>query len=113
MWFGRLSWRVPEVPHGVIEEGGTAEEIARFEEALRFARERLVAVKEDVDERLGSVEARIFDPQILMLDDPQVVEGTRDYIANHRMTAARAFDWRMLELKERWAKTSHPWCSTA
>ncbi|NNM34808.1 MAG: phosphoenolpyruvate--protein phosphotransferase [Gemmatimonadetes bacterium] len=103
-----LSWRVPQVPSGVIDEGSTTEEIERFEEALRFARERLVAVKEDVDERLGSVEARIFDPQLLMLDDPQVVEGTREYIANHRMTAARAFDWRMLELKEQWANTSHP-----
>ena len=104
----RLSWRVPEVPRGVIAEGEAAGEIERFDEALVYARDRLVAVKEDLDGRLGSVEARIFDPQLLMLDDPQVVEGTREYIANHRMTAARAFDWRMLELKERWARTSHP-----
>ncbi|MDH3224010.1 MAG: phosphoenolpyruvate--protein phosphotransferase [Gemmatimonadota bacterium] len=103
-----LHWRVPQVPPGVVEEGGAHEEVVRFDEALSHARERLVALKEDLEGRLGTVEARIFDPQILMLDDPQVVEGTRDYITNHRMTAARAFDWRMLELKERWAQTSHP-----
>ena len=104
----KLHWRIPEVPPAVVEEGAATQEVERFEEALAFARSRLIELKEGVEERLGSVEARIFDPQILMLDDPALVEGTRLYIANHRMSAARAFDWRMLELKERWAQTSHP-----
>ena len=43
-----------------------------------------------------------------MLDDPEVVAGTERYIAENRLTAARAFDWRMLELKDRWSRTSHP-----
>lgn len=104
----RLDWRIPEVPHVVVDGAAAGEELERFDEALAFARSQLVTLRDEVEGRLGSVEARIFEPQLLMLDDAAVVDGTRGYIAEHRMSAARAFDWRMLELKERWAKTSHP-----
>ena len=33
---------------------------------------------------------------------------TKRYISGNRFTAARAFDLRMLELKERWSRTAHP-----
>ncbi|MEX0979569.1 MAG: phosphoenolpyruvate--protein phosphotransferase, partial [Gemmatimonadota bacterium] len=54
------------------------------------------------------VEARIFEPQVLMLDDDELVEGTLRYIRENRLTAARAFEWRMLELQALWARTTHP-----
>lgn len=104
----RLEWRTPEVAHVVVDQSEAGGELERFEEALSFARARLGDIKGEIETRLGSVEARIFEPQILMLDDAEVVDGTKLYIAENRMTAARAFDWRMLELKERWARTSHP-----
>ena len=58
--------------------------------------------------RLGSVEARIFDPQILMLDDAEVVNGTVRYIRENRLNAQRAFEWRMLELQAMWSRASLP-----
>lgn len=103
-----VRWEVPQAPHEVVGPAGRDREMERFREALEWAKRRLLETKADTEARLGAVEARIFDPQILMLDDPQVVDGTRRYIAENRLTAARAFDWRMLELKERWARTSHP-----
>ncbi len=54
------------------------------------------------------MEARIFEPQILMLDDVEVVEGVERYIRENNLTAARAFEWRMLELQAKWNRTSHP-----
>lgn len=104
----RFDWRVPEVPHQTVPANARERELARFQDALDWAGTRLEALKQDTQARLGQVEARIFDPQLLMLDDPEVVEGTRRYIAEHRLSAARAFDWRMLELKERWARASQP-----
>lgn len=104
----RFDWRVPEVPHQTVAADARESELARFQDALDWARTRLEALKNDTQARLGPVEARIFDPQILMLDDPEVVEGTRRYVAEHRLSAARAFDWRMLELKERWTRASQP-----
>lgn len=104
-----VEWRVPEVPRATtIGPRAREEELTRFGAALEWARCRLEELKRDTESRLGSVEARIFDPQILMLDDPEVVAGTEGYIKENRLTAARAFDLRMLELKERWSHTSHP-----
>jgi len=105
----RVAWRVPVVARETtIGPKAREGELKRFGAALEWARCRLEELKRDTESRLGSVEARIFDPQILMLDDPEVVAGTEGYIVENRLTAARAFDLRMLELKERWSHTSHP-----
>lgn len=103
----RMDWQVPEAPRATVRGGAAAAELDRFEEALGWARRHLEELKAETETRLGPVEARIFDPQILMLEDPEVVEGTRRYISENRVTAARAFEWRMLELRELWARTSH------
>lgn len=105
----RVAWGVPAVPSATTSgKKQRACELKRFRAALDWARSRLEALKNDTATRLGMVEARIFDPQLLMLDDPEVVQGTEKYISENRLAAARAFEWRMLELKERWSHTSHP-----
>ena len=104
----RIAWRIPDPPHAVVHDSSSARELERFHSALDHARRELERIKAATEARLGHVEARIFDPQILMLDDPEVVDGTAQYIRENRLTAARAFDWRMLELKELWSRTSHP-----
>lgn len=103
----RVNWRVPEAPRTTVRRGARHEELERFGEALGRARRELEEIKRRTEGRLGPVEARIFDPQLLMLEDPEVVEGTKRYIEENRVTAARAFEWRMLELTELWARTSH------
>ena len=104
----RVDRDVPEVPRVTVPPEGGASELERFRRARARARRELEGIKRQTAARLGPIEARIFDPQILMLDDPEVVEGTKRYISENRLTAARAFDWRMLELKDRWSRTSHP-----
>lgn len=104
----RLEWGVPVVPHRSIPEEELAEEIERFESALAWARTRLEEDKAATEKRLGDVEARIFDPQILMLQDPEVVDGTSAYIRENRLSAEWAFELRMLELRAMWSRTSHP-----
>ena len=103
-----LDWGVPVVPHETVAEEDAAEEVERFHEAREWAKARLSETKERTETRLGSVEARIFDPQILMLDDSAVVDGTVRYIRENRLNAQRAFEWRMLELQAMWSRTSHP-----
>ena len=103
-----FEWGVPLVPHETIPDERTEEEVERFHEARQWAAARLRDVKAATEGRLGPVEARIFDPQILMLEDVEVVEGTLRYIRENRLSAQRAFEWRMLELQAMWARTSHP-----
>lgn len=103
-----IAWGVPKVPHEVVDPSAIETEIDRFAEARQAARERLQMLKDSTQDRLGPVEARIFDPQILMLDDETIVKGTEGYIRETRLTAARAFEWRMLELKAQWSRTANP-----
>lgn len=103
-----LEWGMPVVAHESISDDRVDDEIRRFDEARLWATERLKETKAQTERRLGPVEARIFDPQLLMLEDPAVVDGTARYIRQNRLTAQRAFELRMLELKAMWGRTSHP-----
>ncbi|MCE2454884.1 MAG: phosphoenolpyruvate--protein phosphotransferase [Gemmatimonadetes bacterium] len=103
-----LAWQVPTVPHSTVPPDQARKEIARFAAARAWAKESLRTLRDRTEERVGEVEARIFDPQILMLDDPQVVDGTVLYIAQNRLSAERAFQWRMLELQNLWSRKDHP-----
>jgi phosphotransferase system enzyme I (PtsI) len=103
-----LHWGVPVVPHKTVEPAEVDAEIERFHEAREWAKGRIRAVQGVTEERLGQVEARIFEPQLLMLDDPAVVDGAVRYIRENHLAAQRAFEWRMLELQAMWSRTSQP-----
>ena len=103
-----LSWGVPKVPHEIITEKQVDQEIHRFHEAREWARARLEEIKARAQDRLGPVEARIFDPQIVMLDDVEIADGTVRYIRENHLTAPRAFEWRMMELQQMLTKRSSP-----
>ncbi len=103
-----LRWGVPEVPHRTVDSSEVEAEVDRFHETRDWARDRLSEIRDVTEERLGSLEARIFDPQLLMLEDADVVQGTERYIRENRLTAARAFHWRILELQARWLRTANP-----
>lgn len=103
----QIRWDIPRVAHRTIDPDDVEGEIARFEEALARALERTEELRDRTAQRLGDVEAKIFDPQSLMLQDPDLVEGTLAYIRDNFLAAERAFDWRVLELRSRFADTAH------
>jgi phosphoenolpyruvate-protein phosphotransferase (PTS system enzyme I) len=57
---------------------------------------------------LGDVEAQIFEPQILMLEDADLIGSTVAYIRENHLSAERAFEWRVLEWEAHWSHTAHP-----
>lgn len=104
-----LRWEVPRVPHGgVITPERVDDEVEAFLDACGWAKERIREVQAQTEERLGPVEARIFEPQLLMLDDADLVEGTVHYIRDNHLPAARAFEWKVLEWESQWSHTAHP-----
>ncbi len=103
-----LTWEIPQIAHRRVESDRVEDEVARFHAATEDTRKRLEELKAATSTRLGSVEARIFDPQILMLEDSEVVERTVEYIRAYHLTAAQAFEWRILELQAMWTRTYHP-----
>ena len=103
-----IRWEVPRVPHDTIASAATADELERLQGAIEEAKHGIEAIKAVTESRLGSVEAQIFDPQLLMLEDQELLEGTREYIRNNHLSAARAFELKVLEFRSEWRRTGHP-----
>jgi phosphotransferase system enzyme I (PtsI) len=82
-------------------------ELARFHDAREVAKQRTLELRVHVENRLGTVQAKIFDPQIMMLEDPDLIEGTVTYICDSYLTAERAFSLRVLEFRTRWLDATH------
>lgn len=103
-----LRWEVPRVPHVTVAPDEVEREIERFREAREWAKARIREIRDQTAARLGEVEAHIFDPQVSMLDDIELIDGTTEYIRQNRLSAARAFELRMLEFQSEWRRTGHP-----
>lgn len=103
-----LRWEVPQVPHRTVSPDSVESEVEQLQAARDWARRRIQEIRADAAERLGEVEAQIFDPQLLMLDDPELIDGAIAYIRENHLSAARAFQLRMMELQSDWRRTGHP-----
>ncbi len=103
-----LNWGVPEVPRRSIDAEEVEGEVEHLLEVFEWAKTRLLAIEYSTEERLGAVEARIFEPQLLMLEDTSLREHAARYIRENRLSAARALDWRLLEIQAKWSRTAHP-----
>ena len=103
-----LQWEPPRAPHVTVPPDEIEAEIERFVEAREYAKYRITQIKHDTATRLGPIEAQIFEPQILMLDDDEMVSGTIAYIRDNHLSAARGFELRMLELQSEWSRSGHP-----
>jgi phosphotransferase system enzyme I (PtsI) len=103
----RARWPKLDVPHATVSNDQVEIEVARFQKARAGASQRTRQLREAVEGRLGSVQAKIFDPQLLMLDDPDLVDGTVTYISESFLTAERAFSLRVLEFRSQWLDATH------
>jgi phosphotransferase system enzyme I (PtsI) len=102
-----LRWELPDVPYHLIMAEEIPGEIARFAEALARARGRLELVRQRAERRAGPQEARIFEVQQMILDDPQMRQNVEEDI-HHGLNAERAFhDW-MTNWREQFARQAHP-----
>ncbi len=103
-----LRWGIPTIPRDPLDPEAREAEVARFHRSREAVQARIAEIRADVEARLGPMEARIFDPQLLMLEDGTVVEGTVAYIRDHLLTAPRAFRLCMMEYQALWAATGNP-----
>ncbi|HYJ80521.1 MAG TPA: phosphoenolpyruvate--protein phosphotransferase [Longimicrobiaceae bacterium] len=104
-----LRWEVPRVPHGATVPPEQVEhEVERFLEACDWAKRRIRDLQARTAEHMGEVEAQIFEPQVLMLEDADLVQATVATIRENHLTAERAFEWRVLEWESAMSHTSHP-----
>src|SRR6266508_2552169 len=92
-----VRWTMPEVPHRV---GPRA--------AVKDVKRYLQDMRAKAEDRAGVDEARIFDAQILMLEDKEFLSGVADLIRENHLAAEKAYEFKALEVRDMWAATGSP-----
>jgi phosphotransferase system enzyme I (PtsI) len=92
----------PEVPDRTIEPAQVDAEIARLHEAADEVVHQLQALGERVLQRAGPEESRIFDAQIMMVQDPEFLASVEHLIRANRLSAETAYEFKALELRALW-----------
>ncbi|HUQ21152.1 MAG TPA: phosphoenolpyruvate--protein phosphotransferase [Gemmatimonadaceae bacterium] len=102
-----LLWEVPDVPLVEIEHEDVPAEIERFHHALDQAKARLHQVKARAEKHAGPEEAAIFDVQVSILSDAELLKDV-DGLIHQEISAAKAFDLVMIEWRQRFARHAQP-----
>ncbi|HEY9448819.1 MAG TPA: phosphoenolpyruvate--protein phosphotransferase, partial [Gemmatimonadaceae bacterium] len=98
-----LIWEVPDVPQRIIGDGEIVGEIGRFHTVLDEARARLRAVRARAASRAGEEEAKIFDAQLFILEDVELI-GRVEGLIRQNLAAESAFEITMLEWRHHFAR---------
>ena len=100
-----VRWEAPVVPDVPIGPDQIATESSRLTEAMAYARERIARSRAKAAERAGEEEARIFDAQLMILEDHDLRAGVDRLIRENHFSAERAFQLKMLEWRGLWTTT--------
>lgn len=80
----------PSIGMEHIDDADIAEELARAERALSQTAGQIRGIREETADKFGEEEAAIFDAHLLILEDPELVDGIRELISAEKLNAAHA-----------------------
>jgi len=103
-----VRWALPEVPHRVVPRTQVEKEVRRLRAALKDVRNQLNELRARAEDRAGVDEARIFDAQLLMLEDKDFIGGVAELIRENHFTAEKAFEFKTLEVRDLWTGAGNP-----
>ncbi len=101
-----LRWEVPEVRHRIVTDEEVPAEKKRLRDALERARTRVRQVRERAERNAGPEEAQIFDAQLLLLEDPELLVAV-DGLIEQNLGAEKAFDVVLHEWRQHFARHPH------
>ena len=93
---------LPDVPHRVVPRSQVDREVRRLRAAVKDVQRHIADLKARAAERAGPEEARIFDAQMLMLEDKDFLGAVEDLIRENHLTAEKAFEFKALEQRDAW-----------
>lgn len=94
---------LPDVPHRVVPRSQVDREVRRLRAAVKDVQRHIADLKARAAERAGPEEARIFDAQMLMLEDKDFLGAVEDLIRENHLTAEKAFEFKALEQRDAWS----------
>jgi phosphotransferase system enzyme I (PtsI) len=92
-----------------IAESRVARELQRLDEARRRSREQLRQIKDRIAGSAGSEHAYLFDAQLLMLDDPMLIERGAEIVRAERLNAESALQRALSEISALFARADDPY----
>jgi phosphotransferase system enzyme I (PtsI) len=98
---------VPDVRHRIIPDEAIPKEITRFHAALEQAKSRLHQVRARAEKHAGPEEAAIFDVQLSILDDGELLRQVEELIKQN-LGAEKAFDLVLFEWRQQFAGHARP-----
>jgi len=96
---------VPDVPNRGITPDQADAEVARLHEAVAAVVETLSSLRDRVLQRAGREESHIFDAQILMVQDADVLNDVERLIRQNQLSAETAYEFKSLETRALWANS--------
>jgi len=103
-----VRWALPEVPHRVVSRSQVEKEVRRLRAALKDVRKQISELRARAEDRAGVDEARIFDAQLLVLEDKEFIGGVEELIRENHLTAEKAFEFKTLEVRDLWTGAGNP-----
>ena len=103
-----VRWALPEVPNRVVARTQVEKEVRRLRAAIKDVKGHLAELRAHAADRAGVDEARIFDAQILMLEDREFIGGIAALIRENHLTAEKAFEYKTLEVRDLWTGAGSP-----
>jgi len=103
-----VRWALPEVPHRVVSRSQVEKEVRRLRAALKDVRKQISELRARAEDRAGVDEARIFDAQLLVLEDKEFIGGVEELIRENHLTAEKAFEFKTLEVRDLWTAAGDP-----
>jgi phosphotransferase system enzyme I (PtsI) len=98
-----LLWEVPEVPHRIVPDEAIPAEVGRLHDAIEKAKARLQQVKVRAERHAGSEEAAIFEVQLMILSDGELISSVENLIKQN-LSAEKAFDLVLIEWRQNFAR---------
>jgi phosphotransferase system enzyme I (PtsI) len=102
-----LRWEVPDVRHRIIPDEAIPGEIKRFHQALETASDRLRQVRARAEKHAGPEEAAIFDVQLSILEDSELLRQVEELIQQN-LGAEKGFDLVLFEWRQQFASHARP-----
>src|SRR5947209_4443783 len=102
-----LRWEVPDVRHRIIHDDAIPGEIKRFHAYREQARKRLHQVRARAEKHAGPEEAAIFDVQLSILEDAELLRQVEELIQQN-LGAEKAFDLVLFEWRQQFASHVRP-----
>jgi phosphotransferase system enzyme I (PtsI) len=97
-----LRWEVPDVRHRIIPDEAIPAEVKRFHAALDQAKAKLYQVRARAEKHAGPEEAAIFDVQLSILEDGELLRQVEELIRQN-LAAEKGFDLVLFEWRQQFA----------